>query len=376
MTTAIHLEDLIKQLYAALIVPDGFSPFFSAFIQQFNLRSGGVLMANQLTGETRIIWCEGLSITDLSTFQTHYEQIDPLVRDLTQSQPGHFCYHGIETINQLQLTHPDYCQQWLNPLDIQYAAGAVLAADEEWVSQLFFQRRADQGDFTPEERQTLTQLVPHIQHALHLYHLKVDQDKTHLLSQLLFDQIQLPVLLVDHYGNVCQQNAKACQYLTTTTSVKVLNRRIHWHSSQKTAEIRQAIQHSIEFEQVESLQLNSSQMMPVLMTITPLLTSNTTTEKGAAVFIYNSDSKPVLDPQALMALFQLSKNEANVSCSLVDGLSPAEIAKRHYLSPETVRTYIKRVMKKTDTSRQSELVAKLIASPAYYASLSPLHNGA
>ncbi|UXI03736.1 helix-turn-helix transcriptional regulator [Photobacterium sp. TY1-4] len=368
MTTTRSLEDLIKQLYGALILPDGFTPFFSEFIRQFNLRSGGVLMANQITGETRIIWCEGLSITDLSTFQSHYEQIDPLVGQLTQSQPGHFCYLGVETTEQLQITHPDYYQKWLSPLDIQYAAGAVLAADEEWISQLFFQRRADQGDFTTEERRTLTQLLPHIQHALHLYHLKVDQDKTHLLSQLLFDQIQLPVLLVDQFGNVCQQNAKACQYLARTHSVKVVNRRIHWHSPQKTTEIRQAIQHSIAHEQVETLQLNSSQMMPVIITVTPLLAVDAATDKGAAVFIYNADNKPILDPQALMALFQLSRNEANVSCSLVDGLSPAEIAERHYLSPETVRTYLKRIMKKTDTSRQSELVAKLIASPAYYAS--------
>ncbi|UTV30409.1 helix-turn-helix transcriptional regulator [Photobacterium atrarenae] len=370
MAKEICLESLIKQLYSALVLPDGFSPFFSHFVQQFNLRSGGVLMVNQATKETRAIWCEGLSLSDLSTFQTHYEHIDPLVEQLTQSPPGCFCYLGLQESRQIQMSQPDYYQQWLEPLDIQYAAGAVLGADQQWISQLFFQRRANQGDFTVEERLTLQQLLPHIQHALHLYHLKVDQDKSHLLSQLLFDQIQLPVLLVDQHGNVCHQNAKASLYLEKTASLKVLNRRIHWHSAQKTEAISQAITQSIEGEKVETLQLTSSHMMPVIITITPLLATDVTADKGAAVFIYNSDNKPTMDPQALMALFQLSKSEANVSCGLIDGLSPAEIAERHYLSQETVRTYIKRIMKKTDTSRQSELVAKLIASPAYYAASS------
>lgn len=367
MAQEICLEDLIKQLYGALVLPDGFSPFFNQFVQQFNLRSGGVLMVNQATKETRAIWCEGLSLSDLTTFQTNYEHIDPLVEQLTQSPPGCFCYLGLEDAKLLQLSHPDYYQHWLGRLDIQYAAGAVLGVDQPWISQLFFQRRARQGDFTEQERRTLQQLLPHIQHALHLYHLKVDQDKNHLLSQLLFDQIQHPVLLVDQYGNVCHHNAKAGVYLEKTASLKVLNRRIHWHNTQKTEMISQAITQSIVHEQVETLQLTSSHLVPVMITITPLLTTHPGTDKGAAVFIYSSDSKPVLDPQALMALFQLSQNEANVSCGLVDGLSPAEIAERHYLSQETVRTYIKRVMKKTNTSRQSELVAKLIASPAYYA---------
>lgn len=368
--TRLNLEQLIKSLYSALVEPEGFKPFFSDFTQQFNLRSGGVLMANKLTGETNILWIEGFSLSELATFSERFEKVDPLVNRLIQSEPGSFLFAGVEHEMEVKANHPEYYDDWLCALDIRYAAGAVLAIDDEWISQLVFQRRGDQGDFTNDENQILKQLLPHIQHAMHLYHLKVDQDKKQLLSQLLFDQIQLPVILVDNNGNVCHENDKASQYLSQSSSIKVINRRIHWNTPSKTQEISQAIRTCLADCSVETLHLKSSHLMPVTLTITPLLQESGHWNKGAVIFIYNPDSKPSLDLQTLVELFNLSKSEGKVCCELVNGRSPAEIAELHYLSHETVRTYIKRVMKKTGTSRQNELVAKLMASPAFYSATS------
>lgn len=371
----LDLEQLIKSLYSALIEPEGFRPFFSNFTQQFNLRSGGVLMANKLTGETNILWIEGFSLDELATFNERFEKTDPLVNRLIQADPGEFLYAGLEHEMEVKKNHPEYYEDWICALDIRYAAGAVLAIDGEWISQLVFQRRGDQGDFTENDTQILKQLLPHIQHAMHLYHLKVAQDKKQLLSQLLFDQIQLPVILVDENGNVCHQNNKATLYLDNNTSMKIINRRIHWNSMGKTQEINQAIQSCISGCNTETLHLNSNHLRPVTLTVTPLLQEAGQWNKGAVVFIFNPDSKPTLDLQTLVELFNLSKNEGKVCCELVNGRSPAEIADLHYLSHETVRTYIKRVMKKTGTSRQNELVAKLMASPAFYsASTAHSHN--
>jgi len=63
--------------------------------------------------------------------------------------------------------------------------------------------------------------------------------------------------------------------------------------------------------------------------------------------------------EVLNALFDLTPGEARVTRLLTSGLSTAEIAKASKLSVETVRAYIKSVLRKSGMNRQAELVGFL-----------------
>jgi DNA-binding CsgD family transcriptional regulator len=218
----------------------------------------------------------------------------------------------------------------------------------------------------------LKQLIPHMQHAMHLHHIKVDQDKQRLLSQLLFDQIQQPVILLDNTNNVCHCNQKANAFLSKSMPLKVINRRLHNIKSNKNTEINLAIDTCRANKSTQTIHIKTENNHTLALTFAPLVKDSTSIENGIAIFIYNSEQTPSLDLQTLRDLFDLSDKEGKVCCELVNGRSPAEIADLHYLTYETVRTYIKRIMRKTSTSRQNELVAKLMSSPAFYPITSPL----
>ena len=66
---------------------------------------------------------------------------------------------------------------------------------------------------------------------------------------------------------------------------------------------------------------------------------------------------------SLRAAFDLTPREADVALGLARGLTPAEIAGRHGLRPDSVRHYLKRVLAKTGTHSQAQLVARLLAPP-------------
>ena len=61
------------------------------------------------------------------------------------------------------------------------------------------------------------------------------------------------------------------------------------------------------------------------------------------------------DADIISALFDLTPAEARVARAIAEGLTPGEIAERHNVSRETVRSQLKRVLLKTSTKRQSEL---------------------
>ncbi|MFM2277973.1 MAG: hypothetical protein RLZZ444_204, partial [Pseudomonadota bacterium] len=65
------------------------------------------------------------------------------------------------------------------------------------------------------------------------------------------------------------------------------------------------------------------------------------------------------DLRVLSGLFDLTPGESRVARQIAAGLSYEASAKALGLTVETVRTYVKRVMSKTGTSRHAELAVLL-----------------
>ncbi|MDE2201077.1 MAG: helix-turn-helix transcriptional regulator, partial [Rhodospirillales bacterium] len=69
-------------------------------------------------------------------------------------------------------------------------------------------------------------------------------------------------------------------------------------------------------------------------------------------------------PDQLAALFGLTRAEAELAIDLLAGLAPAQIAARRSRSIHTIRTHLARLMAKTQTRGQGELVRLLASIPA------------
>lgn len=357
----IHFDSLIKSLYGALVRPDGFMEFLNELTFHLNLRSGSVAMFNNRLQSADIVWVKGLDLIKTVEYAKRYEERDGLAQRLQVSPPGKLIVLGESEMEQARLADPE-CVQAVNELDVYYAAAAVLASDDCWTSRVYFQRNKEQGEFLPEECLLLEKLLPHIQHAMQLYHFKLNNDKQHFLSELLFDQILLPVVLLDEIGNISHCNQQAELFLSRHPYLKIINKSLHWVNVRKNQQIQLAIQKCLREQTTHVLSLEGDGA-PIILTFVPLVLKNSADEAGIAVFIYSQNQLPV-NQQILCELYGLSTKEALVCSELISGHSPAEIAETTYLSYETVRTYIKRIMKKTDPSRQGELIAKVLASPA------------
>jgi DNA-binding CsgD family transcriptional regulator len=81
----------------------------------------------------------------------------------------------------------------------------------------------------------------------------------------------------------------------------------------------------------------------------------------------SSDVAPII-----VEAYALSPRERDVVRAIARGMSSAEIAAELYLSPHTVRDYVKSVFEKVGVSSRGELVARLFAD--HYSE--PLHVGA
>ena len=84
----------------------------------------------------------------------------------------------------------------------------------------------------------------------------------------------------------------------------------------------------------------------------------------ATVFVCDPSQMPRVDPDVLCRLFAFTKAEATLAILLMGGKSVEEAAGALFVSIHTARTHLKRMLFKTDTGRQSELLRLLLTCSA------------
>lgn len=80
--------------------------------------------------------------------------------------------------------------------------------------------------------------------------------------------------------------------------------------------------------------------------------------------VYLPDADHHIDDDLLERLYNFTPTEAQTAARLAEGYTIDEIADFRRCAKSTVRTHVKRVLKKTGTHRQVELVRVILSSPA------------
>lgn len=85
---------------------------------------------------------------------------------------------------------------------------------------------------------------------------------------------------------------------------------------------------------------------------------------AAIVLVRDPEFQGAPGVAALQELFGLTPAKATIASYLARGRSIGEIAARHRLSLNTVRTHLKNIFAKTGMSRKSQLIALMLRSVA------------
>lgn len=142
----------------------------------------------------------------------------------------------------------------------------------------------------------------------------------------------------------------------------------HGLEALRTAEtrvLREAVERASrrDLERCMTLQLPRPDTRRPLVVYIPALDPHA--EAGlATVFVCDPSQTPRVDPSVLCRLFAFTKAEATLAILLMGGKSVEESADTLFVSIHTVRTHLKRMLLKTDTGRQAELLRLLLTCSA------------
>ncbi len=177
-----------------------------------------------------------------------------------------------------------------------------------------------------------------------------------------FDQLSVAVLIVSSSGRVLFANEPAKVMLEKGWPIRISEEYLQGKDRATSAELRQAIellgtdQQGVSARDYELCLAQSSPEQPGAIGCLRPLASAGGEELAIALFITETGQTSHYGIDALAEAYGLSKAETRILKALVETQSPAETAERLHIAISTVKSHIRKIFHKTNTSRQAELL--------------------
>ncbi len=177
--------------------------------------------------------------------------------------------------------------------------------------------------------------------------------------------MRLPAIALDQDGFVAEVNAAAETIFDN--DVKIKDRRLFVRDPAALALLKEAIDHVKTPPRLGPLPtdpiiVQRQDKLPVIVRIWRFDgAAHLPAREVCALLTLNALGPKPGPPAAILAkTFRLTPSEAKLACVIARGASPYIAARELNISKETARNQLKAVFAKTDTHRQSELVALLL----------------
>jgi DNA-binding CsgD family transcriptional regulator len=365
-----RLSKLLLTLYAAPAQPDLWSVFLQDFSSMLGLPGAAILHQNLTKDKYGFSVAVGIDPAAQISYGDYFGKNDPFRPNFLRRREGELCFAD-ELCPSPVLHKTEMYGDYLTKHNFTlYCSVATIkqAETSEFVSIYRGLRSEYPGK---ETAATITLILPHIRAALKLRsQLCVLDCSTKNYADAL-DSLNVGVVLLNERGNCLFVSRKAENICSAKDGVYIRQSQIGAHARTDHEAIRGLIDRAISVAVGKfarpcgtiAVRRRSGQLLHIsataLSSLTPCMWSPLGSKAVAAVFIRAPEDDAASLQQILANCYALTRAELRLAVQLFDGLSLADAAALNSVSLETVRAQLKAVFNKTDTRRQSELVALL-----------------
>lgn len=323
-------------------------------------------------GLPRLFFASGIPAELHSLFLHKYTRMDlnPMAA-LAVSLPTGALHKSWESPGLVSFAETEMYDELYLPLGVFNGIGSILARSSEY--------NVGFGVLVPQERSELTEaevnttriILPHLQRALQVFlRLQYAQQESRHLCDALDSVSSVGVVLVDATGAVILANSRAQEIARQHDGFTMGPNGVKAATLDLTSQLEKAIGAAVHTGADNGLSAGGTLRLgrpsgrrPLLAVVSPVGTAEWTLlplRPAAIVLICDPERELLLPPDRLSQLFRLTRREAQIAALLAHGADLSEIAERLGVSRGTVHTHLKRILEKTDTHRQAELVSLLL----------------
>jgi DNA-binding CsgD family transcriptional regulator len=264
--------------------------------------------------------------------------------------------------------YKEYCRPkgWLDSLGV-----TVMKTPSRLVS-LAVVRHKDIGFAGPRELEIFRLLAPHLRKAVSIADLIEMRRLTAQTFAASFDALRIPIMLVDRESYLVHANSAARDVLARGDPLRLENDVLRPRTSDAVRRLSTSIAEVAKgagHDNAHVIFVPRADGEPTFAYVLPLrfggVRGRIEPRAVAAIFLASAGGPNVAPLQAWASAFGLTAAEVRVLELLIEGLNIVEVADKLDVAATTARTHLARLMRKTGSARQADLVrlALQLAAP-------------
>jgi DNA-binding CsgD family transcriptional regulator len=366
-----RMLELIDLIYGAVGKPE----MWDRVVQEIALTTGsasiGFFAGAPDAMRPALLSMTGIDLGTWRSFSDYYASINPIMARCEAKLSPDELWKSDMVITDAELGKTEFYNDFFKPNRMHYTMGLRLVLESGPSASFSCQRPKDDGPFSEAAEVVATTLKPHLQRALELHHRMGAMETATMGLEAALDAHEHAVFGVGTDGRVMLLNRRAEAVVREGDCLRLSNGRLTAVSSRDNRKLQKLLSDAVGIgfgpEQASAMLLErTSDKAALRMTATRFVSTINGGSRGLAALVFVSD--PASVPQSrgtlMRALYGLTPAEARVSDLLLQGLDTAEVADQLGLTLGTVQLQTKRVMSKTGTRRQAELLKLGLSLPA------------
>jgi DNA-binding CsgD family transcriptional regulator len=373
MTSTEDLSELLTLLYSAPLEPGKWQLFLDRLSHLTKFSSGCLIVGGANQGN-EILAGGGLAFNPETArlYNEYYAQVDPFTVPALRN-PRAAVIRGEELVSQRLLLKTELYNDLLRGDNLESMTLLSCNTEVERLDAMPLWRRKQDGPMDNASIALLEMLLPHVRTALQIRRgLQVANAQSHF-AELALDAMSTAAFLVSRSGRVQHMNQLAAAIVHKSDGLYLEAATLSASASSENARLKLLIAGAASAGRSRthtppggalSISRQGAQR-PLHLTVLPVPEARRSIMATPCALVFVSD--PAASPKSrgalLKMLYGLTPTESRLADLLLQGLEVREAAERLRVTLETTRFHLKRVLAKTSTHRQTELIRLMLSLP-------------
>jgi DNA-binding CsgD family transcriptional regulator len=329
---------------------------------------GGVLYGQSIAGST-VYFTHNGRLSEESDRVYKERHIQNAWSLYMMNQPVGRLVLSDEAVPLSELRKTAFFDDVLRPQGVAHNAMMSLAKKEDFGAAFNMCRTTRQGPFGEPELRLIDRLKPHLRRSMLLRFRLAGYRALQRAEYQALDQLTVGVILLDRAARIIFANAVARSLNNGTGPLQLRNAKLATFSPSHSRRLDNLVQAALRGTPTGTMSIprpGDGQFLTILVSsvrgrdVERFAISNLP-DAAAMVFIFDPANKNGIPVAWIMDAYGLTLAEAKVAVAASTNTTIAETASSLNLSPNTVKTHLRRVFAKTGINRQIEL-ARLLTS--------------
>lgn len=269
------------------------------------------------------------------------------------------------------LRQTSFFDEVLKPQDTPHNTMIALAAKQDFVVAFNICRSSRQGPMDEAGVRFIERLTPHMCRSMHMAFRFYGYGALQRAEYRILDRLAMGVVLLDAHRRVLYANAAARHHSRDGGPLRLRHAGLSAVSQPHAQKLGELVRLALLGAPAGTMSIpQTTESNPLTLLVTPLrgrdigrLSDLGMRDAAVLIFLIDPANKHGLPETWVRDAYGLTPAEAKVALAAGSGVPIPEVARQLGISPNTVKTHLRKVFAKTATTRQAEL-ARLMASLA------------